>query len=396
MSLGYLIKLSLRVFSRQKIRTLLTILAMGVGIAAILIFVSLGYGLQKTMLSQITTEESLLTLDVSSPDPDLLPIDQKTISQISKINRVEEIDPMATLPGQISLGNLTSNVDLNVCSPSYLRLGGISPQTGRPFNKDDEIVISSAVAESFGLEKKEILNKRAKIDVFLTQKTEEGEEIQSVSLKKEFLITGVIDDQTMVYVYMPISALKDVKISTFNELKVKVENSRFLKEVSDKITAMGFLVSSLSETVEEANKVFTAIQVILGSFGVVALIVAAIGMANTMTVSLLERTNEIGIMKAIGASDRDVRWMFLVESMAIALLGGLTGIGLNFLLTKILNFAFNILAKSLGGQEVVLFFTPFWFMILIIVFSLFVGIFSGFFPAKRAAQMDPLEALRYK
>ncbi len=396
MSLGYLIKLSLRVFSRQKIRTLLTILAMGVGIAAILIFVSLGYGLQKTMLSQITTEESLLTLDVSSPDPDLLPIDQKTISQISKINRVEEIDPMATLPGQISLGNLTSNVDLNVCSPSYLRLGGISPQTGRPFNKDDEIVISSAVAESFGLEKKEILNKRAKIDVFLTQKTEEGEEIQSVSLKKEFLITGVIDDQTMVYVYMPISALKDVKISTFNELKVKVENSRFLKEVSDKITAMGFLVSSLSETVEEANKVFTAIQVILGSFGVVALIVAAIGMANTMTVSLLERTNEIGIMKAIGASDRDVRWMFLVESMAIALLGGLTGIGLNFLLTKILNFTFNILAKSLGGQEVVLFFTPFWFMILIIVFSLFVGIFSGFFPAKRAAQMDPLEALRYK
>ncbi len=396
MSLGYLIKLSLRVFSRQKIRTLLTILAMGVGIAAILIFVSLGYGLQKTMLSQITTEESLLTLDVSSPDPDLLPIDQKTISQISKINRVEEIDPMATLPGQISLGNLTSNVDLNVCSPSYLRLGGISPQTGRPFNKDDEIVISSAVAESFGLEKKEILNKKAKINVFLTQKTEEGEEIQSVSLKKEFLITGVIDDQTMVYVFMPISALKDVKISTFNELKVKVENSRFLKEVSEKITAMGFLVSSLSETVEEANKVFTAIQVILGSFGVVALIVAAIGMANTMTVSLLERTNEIGIMKAIGASDRDVRWMFLVESMAIALLGGLTGIGLNFLLTKILNFAFNILAKSLGGQEVVLFFTPFWFMILIIVFSLFVGIFSGFFPAKRAAQMDPLEALRYK
>jgi len=130
---------------------------MGVGIAAILIFVSLGYGLQKTMLSQITTEESLLTLDVSSPDSDILPIDQKAVSQISKINRVEEIDPMTTLPGQISLGNLTSNVDLNVCSPSYLKLGGISPQTGRPFSKEDEIVVSSAVAESFGLEKKEIL-----------------------------------------------------------------------------------------------------------------------------------------------------------------------------------------------------------------------------------------------
>ena len=396
MSLGYLVKLSLRAFSRQKIRTLLTILAMGVGIAAILIFVSLGYGLQKTMLSQITTEESLLTLDVSSPDSDILPIDQKAVSQISKINRVEEIDPMTTLPGQISLGNLTSNVDLNVCSPSYLKLGGISPQTGRPFSKEDEIVVSSAVAESFGLEKKEILNKKARINVFLVQKAGEGEKVESVSLKKEFLIAGVIDDQTMVYAYLPISALKDVKISAFNELKVKVENSRFLKEVSDKITAMGFLVSSLSETVEEANKVFTAIQVILGSFGVVALLVAAIGMANTMTVSLLERTNEIGIMKAIGASDRDVRWMFLVESMAIALLGGLTGIGLNFLLTKVLNFSFNVLAKNLGGKEVVLFFTPFWFMALIIAFSVFVGVFSGFFPAKRAAQMDPLEALRYK
>jgi len=181
----------------------------------------------------------------------------------------------------------------------------------------------------------------------------------------------------------------------FLKLKLKLQIAN-LKQVSEKLTNMGFMVSSLSETVDEANKIFRAIQITLGTFGVVALIVAAIGMANTMTVTLLERTNEIGIMKAIGASDRDIESMFLFESILIAFLGGLAGILINFGVSKFLNILVNILAKNLGGQPVTLFYTPTWFLIFIIVFSILVGIFSGIVPAKRAAKMDPLEALKYK
>ena len=394
MSFKYLIKLSLRTFMKRPMRTFLTILAMGVGIAAILIFVSFGFGLQKTMLEQITTEEALLSLDVSSPDLEVLPLDENTINQILRIENVEEVSPMAVLSGEISLGKLVSNTNLNACSASYLKLSGIVPEHGRIFEKKNEVIVSSALVKAFGLkDEKEVLKKKVKIKVYLKEK--EGE-IEILPLKETFLISGVIMDDTMVYLYIPLEALKGVEISNFNALKVKVKDTKSLKKVADKLTEMGFLVSSLSETVEEANKVFMVIQITLSAFGIVALIVAAIGMANTMTVTLLERTNEIGVMKAIGASDKDIQWMFLFESGLISLCGGLTGIFLNFLVTKILNSGFNILAKGLGGQPVTLFYTPLWFLILIIVFSIIVGFISGFFPAKKAAKMDPLEALRYK
>ena len=396
MSLKYLIKLSLRTFVRRPMRTFLTILAMGVGISAILIFVSLGFGLQKTMLEQITTQEALLSLDVTSPDLEVLPLNNQMLNKISKIENVQEISPLAILPGEITIGKLTSNTNLNVCPRSYLRLGGIFPEYGKIFEGENEILVSSALVKAFGFEEKEILKKKAKIKIFLTEKTEKGEETRVKALENEFLISGVIADDTMVYLYLPFSALKSIEISNFNELKVKVKDGKFLKEVADKLTEMGFLVSSLSETVEEANKVFMAIQITLSAFGIVALIVAAIGMANTMTVTLLERTNEIGVMKAIGASDKDVQWMFLFESGLISLCGGLTGIFLNFLVSKILNTGFNMLAKGLGGQAVTLFYTPFWFLVLIIIFSIVVGFISGFFPAKKAGTMNPLEALRYK
>lgn len=396
MSFKYLIKLSIRSFVRRPARTFLTVLAMGVGISAILIFVSLGYGLQKTMLEQITTEESLLSLDVSSPDLEVLPLDNKMISQITKVENVEEIAPLAILPGEITLENLISNTNLNICSSPYLKLGGIVPEYGRIFERENEIVVSSALVKAFGFTEKEILNKKAKIKIFLSKKTEKEEETEVKPLENEFLVSGVVMDDTMVYLYLPFEVVKSIEISNFNELKVKVKDSQSIKGASEKLTEMGFLVSSLSETVEEANKVFMAIQITLSVFGIVALLVAAIGMANTMTVTLLERTNEIGIMKAIGASDKDIRNTFLFESALIAVSGGLTGIFLNFLLSEILNRGFNMLAKGLGGQSVTLFYTPLWFLILIIIFSVIVGLISGFFPAKKAAKMDSLEALRYK
>jgi len=399
MNFKYLAKLSLRTFITRPVRTFLTILAMGIGIGAILIFVSLGYGLQKTMLERITTAEALLTLDITSPAPEIFPLTEEKISEILKIENVEEVSPLAFFPGQINLGPLTSDTTLNLSSPSYFRLGGILPKVGKVFEEESErkIVISSALAKSFNLEEEKAIGKEVKINLFVSRLTETGEEkFEILEIEKPYSISGVIEDETMSYAFVPIGTLENLKIDVFSSAKVKVSDGKFLKQVSEKLTNMGFMVSSLSETVEEANKVFRAIQIILGTFGVVALIVAAIGMANTMTVSLLERTNEIGIMKAIGASDRDIQNMFLFEAGIIALSGGLGGIVINFAISKFLNAVINTLAKALGGQPITLFYTPLWFLIFIIVFSILVGIFSGIFPARRAARMDPLEALRYK
>jgi len=302
MDLKNLVKLSLRTFTTRPTRTGLTILAMGIGISAILIFVSLGYGLQKTMLEKVTTAEALLTLDVTTPDPEALPLSQEKLSEISKIENIEEISPLALLPGQITFGSLTSDTTFNISHASYFRLGGIVTKIGKPFEKEDEksLVISSALAKSFNLEEGKAINNKVKVNLFLTKKTETGEEkLEILEMKEPYSISGIIDDEIMSYAYLPIASLGNLGISEFSQIKVKVSRAKFLNEVQEKLSQMGFIVSSLSETVEEANKIFRAIQIVLGAFGVVALIVAAIGMVNTMTVTLLERTNEIGIMKAI-------------------------------------------------------------------------------------------------
>jgi len=115
-----------------------------------------------------------------------------------------------------------------------------------------------------------------------------------------------------------------------------------------------------------------------------------------MTITLLERINEIGIMRAIGVTKRDIRSLFLFESMVIGFLGGLSGIIIGLLGGTAVNFIINILAKNLGGVALDLFYAPPWFMIFIIVSSSLIGLLTGVYPSQRAGSLNPLDALRYK
>jgi putative ABC transport system permease protein len=115
-----------------------------------------------------------------------------------------------------------------------------------------------------------------------------------------------------------------------------------------------------------------------------------------MTIALLERTNEIGIMRAIGVTRRDMLMLFLMESSLMGLLGGVGGVAVGYLGGEIANTGLNILAKTMGGQTLNLFYRPLWFILVIIVFSTIIGFLTGVYPSIRAARMNPLEALRYK
>jgi len=393
-----LFKLSTRTFRARARRTFLTIFGVAIGIGAVLFLVSLGYGLQKMMLEQITTSESLLTLDVSSPKIEVISLNSDIIKKISEIENIEEVSPLVILGGQITLGDLTSDTSIYNCKPSYFRLGGIFPSKGEFFEKEKEqkVVLSSALLKTFDLKPNQAIGKKVKFSLFLPKKTEEVEEIEIIQREGDYLISGVVEDEITPFFYLPLGTLEDLNLKNFSQVKVKVSDSQFIEEVRDKIISMGFLVSSLSETIEEANKIFGAVKIILAVFGFVSLFVAAIGLANTMTVTLLERTNEIGVMKAIGGADKDIGRMFLVESSLIGFFGGLGGILLGYGGAIVFNKGLNILARSLGGQAIDIFYSPLWFLLFIIIFATLVGFLSGFFPARKASKMNPLEALRYK
>ena len=119
-------------------------------------------------------------------------------------------------------------------------------------------------------------------------------------------------------------------------------------------------------------------------------------MVNTMTVSLLERTQDIGVMKVLGVANKDVRKLFLLEAAIIGGLGGLSGILMGIIFSQAFNLGLNFLARNLGGQAVSLFYYPPWFVIGVVGASFIIGVFTGIIPAQKAANMDPINAVKYK
>ncbi|KKU49019.1 MAG: Cell division protein FtsX [Parcubacteria group bacterium GW2011_GWA2_46_9] len=406
-----LIRLSTRMFKTRPMRTSLTILGVGVGIGAILFLVSLGYGMQTLLLEKITTSESLLSLDINAPESGIINLGKRQLDYFSTLPHVKEVSANANIPTQISFGQFTGDALANVIKPSFFRLSGLEPMMGRFFLDTEresdkapdtnKVIISSTVIKLFNLKPEEAIGKKLAVTLFFTpRETIEGGDSSVVGAMvekhMEVEIIGVIENNLSSLIYLNVGDLPDLPITEYAQAKVRVESSEFLDPVREQIKEMGFIVTALSDTIAEANKIFKAIQVILALFGIVALLVAAIGMFNTVTIALLERTQEIGIMKAIGAGSSDIFIMFLTESALMGFFGGVSGVILGYAGGEVFNFILNILASRLGGQPVNLFVRPLWFVVGIIVFSTIVGFLTGVLPARRAARLKTLQALRYK
>jgi putative ABC transport system permease protein len=154
-------------------------------------------------------------------------------------------------------------------------------------------------------------------------------------------------------------------------------------------------VFSVSDALAGARNAFIIVDIVLGLIGSIALAVSSLGIVNTMVMSILERTREIGIMKAIGAGNRDIRRIFLLEATAIGLAGGVLGIVLGWAVGKTINFAANLYIQNQGGTPGTLFSLPVWLIAGAIGFSVLVSLLAGSYPASRAARLDPIQALRH-
>jgi putative ABC transport system permease protein len=389
-------------FRTNRSRTLLTILGISVGIGAILFLVSLGYGLQQLILDRITTSDALLSLDVSTGDLENFELNDDSIKDIKEVYGVDQVSPLVTVQTQMTINDISSELTANFADRAFFRLDGTIIKKGDFYSDDpgdsDKIILSSSALQLFDISEDDIFNKNIKF-VFFSEDGGEGRESiirETIPVEETFRVAGIIEEENSNFVYLPRQVGQKLGFERYSKLKVKVKTEDDLNIARDQIIDKGYIVSALSDIIEQANQVFKIVQIVLASFGIVALIVSAIGMFNTMTIALLERTQEIGIMKALGATSLDIWNMFLAESVIIGFLGGLGGILMGFMGGELFNYAVNILAGALGGESIDLFATPWWFIITIITFSTFVGFVTGFYPARRAAGINPLVALRYK
>jgi len=394
-------RLATRMFRTNTSRTLLTILGIGVGIGAILFLVSLGYGLQMMILNQITTSDALLSLDVTAGEIENLKLNGDSLKQIKDTSGVEKVSPLVSTQGQMKVDDISTELIMNFADQDFFKLDGTTIKKG-DFYSDQEsdknkIIISSSALQLFNLSEEDAFNKTIKFAVSIPAKEgESANTVESVMLDQEFKIIGIIQEEGSNYVYMPLSISSKLGMDDYSKIKVKVRSQGELNTVRASVMEKGYSVSALSDIIDQANQVFNIVQIVLASFGIVALIVSAIGMFNTMTIALFERTQEIGIMKALGATSADIWQMFLAEAVIIGFLGGLGGLIIGWAGGQGFNYGINLLAGAFGGSKIDMFYTPLWFAALIICFSTIVGLLTGFYPSRRAAKISPLVALRYK
>jgi putative ABC transport system permease protein len=195
------------------------------------------------------------------------------------------------------------------------------------------------------------------------------------------------------------SNLRDTSASdspSYTSLSVRVENPNQVPAVEDAIKKMGFSAFSIVDAARSMRQFFAVLDGFLAIFGSLALAVASIGIVNTLVMAILERRREIGIMKAIGASDADVRGLFFAEAGAMGLVGGAVGVTLGWALGRLINFGMNIYLERQHFPSAQIWSVPLWLVLSAIAFSIVVSLLAGLYPASRAARLDPVQALRYE
>lgn len=391
-----LFKLSIRTFRVKPVRAILTIAGMSVGIGAVMFLVSLGYGLQYILIGKlVSTEDSLIAMEIGYPSETGKVINETILNDLKNIPLASEVSPVYEFAGE--LGQATSSgllVDSRIVTEDYFRLTGFTVDVGdKDFDKADGkggIIISSQAIKAIGLSADSTsLNKPLSFKVFYDDETLVTVEATSTKI---LIVSGIILDDSLPPTVLVSADHLSKKPPFTRKAIVKAKDIDSVEGVRDELINRGFLVSARIDLVNQARKITNAITIVLGVFGVTALIVSAIGMFNTMIVGFLERIYEVGILKSIGATDTDVRNLFLMESSIMGVLGGIGGITLGYSAGKFFNILLSLIATQLGGKAFELFITPLWFVLLVLVLSLFIGLISGFWPARRAANLSPKEA----
>ena len=259
------------------------------------------------------------------------------------------------------------------------------------------MVVNSAYLKFLGTgEPDSYLGAKATFDIIIPKELT-GSDAKVVT-GNEFQIVGVIADGNSPAVYANYQDLTTIGAKNYSQIKVEssTEDKVKIDTIRKQIENLGLKTQYVGDTVSQIEQIFQVFKIILGSFGLIALVVAALGMFNTLTISLLERTKEVALLKILGMRNRDISAVFLTEAMSIGIFGGVVGVVSGYLLGLLANSMFNYFAMKAGGESVSVFYFPLWFVLSIWAFAVVLGIVTGIYPARRATKIKALDVLRYE
>ncbi len=459
MKLRDLTELAARNLREAVLRNSLTTLGIAVGVASLVAMLSLGVGLQElasTRLSRsglfdavfVTTQANMRAFggppraaDRTSTQPSRK-LDDDARQQFAQIKNVVEVYPEVRFPTEVQFEGKPYMTTVAGIPASARGDGSFDEMKGSFFSgpQANEAILQIEFARDLSKQTdsligKELVLRYAEKQPLLPDAPPPGKAAAKdsaaddssasggfslVPREMKLRIIGVVETEPATgfggfgrgRLLIPLQIAQNLRIAqptdmremlrgssgkpTYESLTVRVSSPKAVQAVEDSIKAMGFGTFSILDATKNLRLFFTVFDLLLGIFGSLALTVASLGIINTLVMAILERRREIGILKALGAADRDVRRLFFAEAGAMGLLGGLLGVGLGWAIGRALTFGTNVYLARQELPPIDLSSIPWWMVVGAIAFSFFVSLAAGMYPASRAARLNPVEALRYE
>ncbi|PKN97128.1 MAG: hypothetical protein CVU43_17730 [Chloroflexi bacterium HGW-Chloroflexi-5] len=424
--------------SRRKGRVLLTAVGVVIGTSAVVVLVSLAVGLRENATKQLWGINDLTSIEVypgysfkgsggggmmmGGEIEDIKYLTPQAIKEFEAIPGVTKVIVEDYFQGNLNVvhGKLNAYGSLMGISLDDLADMGLEANAGTTELVKGTAIVGSWISRNFydpkarpddpPLEPPDLMGQTLKFEV--SKWSQDGMEIKKTYSIK---IVGVLKEsrgQSDGSIFMRLEDVtawnewvRGTRINRnkegYSNVIVKVESPEQVIDITDQINTLGYMAYTPQATVQGINSFFTILQVIFGGVGAIALLVAAIGIANTMAMAILERTREIGLMKAIGATNKDVMSIFLGEAAGIGFIGGLGGVIFGWGASAILNIVavsyYASQASEGGGSPLSsVASTPFWLPAFALIFATVIGLISGLYPALRAATLVPVTALKYE
>ncbi len=395
----YILELSWRNLMNRKVRSILTISGVIIGIAAITFLISIGYGFERMTTSKISTKDTMYVFDVNLENSDLTEITEENIAKIRNLDNIDKLEPGLSLAAKMSNGKVSTNVVINGYNNQYLQLNDVRLLRGVKYadGDKDKVIVTSAVLKAFDIGLDDYAREKYSVDVIASHAISPSLKDGDIATLENLSISGVIDDDQTAYIVVPFEILKSKTAAiNVNTAKAKVKNKETISDTRSKIENMGFGTNYIGDTIQQIESFFLVFRYVVGGFGFIAMLVAILGMFNTLTVSLLERTREVGVLKSNGAVRKDIWRIFLSEAMVISVVGGIFGVIFGMTAGEAVNLIFNKLAQQNGSEPVDFFYTPLYFIVLTLLATFLVGFLTGYYPSKRATKINALDALKYE
>jgi len=448
------IELAARNLRESVLRNSLTTVGIAVGVASLVAMLSLGIGLQQLANRRLARSGLFNTVIVSSRDIQAFggprqrrtaqddkpspPLDDNAREKIAKIPHVLEVYPDMRFMAEVSAGAKPQFVQVSSLPPSAKDREAFENLHGKFFSAPDaaEAILQDEFAKTLTDKPDSLIGQELSIRYAERAGTAEksapgdtggGNAVDelvasgfSVTRRTKTLrIVGITErdpeagmrvGRAAVFVPLPLaeglnvmlgSDLREMVRSSYRgrvymALTARVDDPSRVQPIEDEIKKLNFSTFSLLDAAQSLRRFFTILDLFLGIFGSLALAVALLGIVNTLIMAILERRREIGIMKAVGAADSDIRRLFFAEAGVMGLMGGIVGVLFGWAIGRAINGGTNIYLRSQQMPSETFWAVPWWLVVGAITFSIVVSLISGMYPASRAAKLDPVQALRYE